>query len=394
MVDNPRIDLLLARYGRTLLVALAIVGVLSLAVSGWAVASPNEETVSQQVELENVETTLETSAVVESDGLWPEGTELSNEPVYLRNATSTITLAPRTTISSGDGEILHDVALRHEAVRDDAVFWEDRETLERTEANVTDGVASSAVDVDIADVLDQQRTVERHVDGIGEVRTVVEVETHYRTGSASGDFALETEFVATDRAAWLDDPTPTVDDPQTETQLVTETDSRSLAFIGFFALFGSGALGAAWALNQRAPVDEKTARRAVHERRYAEWISRGSIPMWVGEHHIALDTLEDVVDVAIDTNNRVVHDRQRGLFAAVTDDVVYYYTDRGLWEETAWPNMELDDGSDEEYTPTGVGANAPLDPPFDADRSHETDRAPDERPADIDPDDEDAWNQI
>ena len=65
--------------------------------------------------------------------------------------------------------------------------------------------------------------------------------------------------------------------------------------------------------------------------------------MWIGDYHVSLDTLEDVVDVAIDTNERVVHDEQRGLFAVVNDGVVYYYSDRGLWEETAWPEMDLEE---------------------------------------------------
>lgn len=78
--------------------------------------------------------------------------------------------------------------------------------------------------------------------------------------------------------------------------------------------------------------------------------------MWIGDYHVSLDTLEDVVDVAIDTNERVVHDTQRGLFAVVNDGVVYYYSDRGLWEETAWPEMDLDDGS------AVVDADAPRSP--------------------------------
>jgi hypothetical protein len=120
------------------------------------------------------------------------------------------------------------------------------------------------------------------------------------------------------------------------------TESRSPAVIGGLSVLGTLSLAGAAFVSRRSSTDIEAARRAVHEQRYAEWISRGSIPMWIGEYHVSLDTLEDVVDVAIDTNERVVHDEQRGLFAVVNDGVVYYYSDRGLWEETVWPEMDLE----------------------------------------------------
>ena len=65
--------------------------------------------------------------------------------------------------------------------------------------------------------------------------------------------------------------------------------------IGGLSILGTLSLVAAGVVARRPPVDEEAARRAVHEKRYAEWISQGSIPMWVGNHHISLDALEDVI---------------------------------------------------------------------------------------------------
>ncbi len=410
MIDNPRLDLLVARHGTAVIVALALVGVLALAISGWAVATPHEETTTQEIDTETLETELGTSAVVESDGLWDEGTELTNEPVYLRDATSTLTLAPRTTVPTSDTAVVHDVTLRHEATRDGTVFWDRSEPLLRDQPAVDGDVAASAVEIDLEEIRAEQREVEDQVGDIANVRTVVALQTSYDTGTNADDLVLETELVVTERAAWLDDPTPSVTEPHRETQLVTNTESRSIAFVGFFALLGTVALAGAWVLRQRTPVDEAVAQRAVHEHRYAEWISRGSLPMWVGDHHIALDTLEDVVDVAIDTSNRVVHDTDRGLFAAVTDDVVYYYSDRGRWEQTAWPSMELGASDSDEFDPSegaddgggpasGGGSTADArfgDATGDRGAGHPgaTDRDVPDAPADLDPDDENAWNQV
>ncbi|AGB14962.1 hypothetical protein Halru_0318 [Halovivax ruber XH-70] len=388
MIDNPRIDLLVARYGRTLLVALAVCGVVALALSGWAVASPETTTTTQQTGTDRVSTEVGTEAIVETGGLWPEGTVLEDEPVYLTNATETLTLTPRTTVPTNDASVYHDVTLRYEAVRDGAVFWNETSQLSRQAPRVRDGVASSSVDVDVAAVRDRMGEIEREVAGVGDVRVVAVVETEYDTGTTADAFTIETELVATERAFWLAQPVPSHEETHPQYALVTESEPRSTALVGLLAVVGTLSLGAAWGLDRRRPIDEKSARRAVHERRYAEWISRGSIPMWIGDHHIALDTLEDVVDVAIDTSERVVHDRQRGLFAVVSDDVVYYYTDRGLWEETAWPNMNLEDttggAEDTAGAPPAAPGSAPADGPV----------GPGGPPTDIDPDDEDAWEQL
>ncbi|WP_083893838.1 DUF5305 domain-containing protein [Halovivax asiaticus] len=388
MIDNPRIDLLVARYGRTLLVALAVCGVVALALSGWAVASPETTTTTQQTGTDRVSTEVGTEAIVETGGLWPEGTVLEDEPVYLTNATETLTLTPQTAVPATDTSVYHDISLRYEAVRDGAVFWNETTQLSRQVPRVRDGVASSSVDVDVAAVRERMTEIEREVAGVGDVRVVAVVETEYDTGTTADAFTIETELVATERAFWLAQPVPSHEETHPQYALVTESEPRSTALVGLLAIVGTLSLGAAWGLDRRRPIDEKTARRAVHEHRYAEWISRGSIPMWIGDHHIALDTLEDVVDVAIDTSERVVHDRQRGLFAVVSDDVVYYYTDRGLWEETAWPNMNLEDttGGAEDATgaPPAAPGSAPTDGPV----------GPAGAPTDIDPDDEDAWEQL
>ncbi|MFC3957425.1 DUF5305 domain-containing protein [Halovivax cerinus] len=387
MIDNPRIDLLVARHGRTLVIALAVCGVLALAVSGWAVASPETTTTTQVADTERVSTTVGTQAVVESDGLWSEGTVLENEPVYLTNATSTVTLRPETTVPTAESTVGHDVTLRYEATRDDTTFWNETEPLTRQSPTVTDGIARSSVDVDVESVRERLDEIERELAGVGSVDAVVAVETRYDTGTNADSFTIESRIGVTERAFWLDQPVPSDERTHPQHVQVTETEPRT-ALAGLFALVGTISLAGAWGLGRRQPIDETAARRAVHERRYAEWISRGSIPMWLGEHHIALDTLEDVVDVAIDTSERVVHDRQRGLFAVVTDDVVYYYTDRGLWEETAWPSIDLDDDAGGPEPPSGAPPSAPEA------ATGVGDGPPADMATDIDPDDEDAWRQL
>jgi len=72
MIDSPRLELVLARHGRAIAIALVVVGVLAIAATGWAVANPVTTTAAQFSD-ERVTTDAETSAVVTENGtLWTE----------------------------------------------------------------------------------------------------------------------------------------------------------------------------------------------------------------------------------------------------------------------------------------------------------------------------------
>lgn len=59
---------------------------------------------------------------------------------------------------------------------------------------------------------------------------------------------------------------------------------------------------------------------------FDDWISRGTFPADRGfEATVLVEELVDLVDVAIDTNNRVIEDEQLGVSAVLDDDYVYLY---------------------------------------------------------------------
>ncbi|WP_254766560.1 DUF5305 domain-containing protein [Salinilacihabitans rarus] len=358
MIDSPRLELLIAERGRTLVVALALVGLVSAASAGWVVATPETTTATQERTAETVETEVHTSAVVVEDGLWEAGESLEESSVYLTNATPTLTLTPETAVPSDDAAVTHELAVRYEAVRDGETFWEDRDVVLREEAPVEDGLARSEAALDVREVVDRTREVESELRGVGTVEVSLALRVAYDTGANEGALTATSPLRVGADAYWLEESLADDEDhPETVEVEVTETPSP-LRVGGLAALAAVSLAGAAF-VARRSPADPEAARRAVHERRYAEWISRGTIPMRIGDHHVALDTLEDVVDVAIDTGERVVHDRQRDLFAVVSDDVVYYYAERGNWKETAWPetNTEAKPPEDDDRPPEGTPAS-------------------------------------
>lgn len=379
MIENPRLDLLIAEHGRTLTIVLVGIGLLALLATGWVAATPATSTTTQEVDQESVATETTTSAVVVEDGPWEEGTELEDSPVYVLSATPELTLTPETSVPTDETSVTHEVQVHHEAERDGSVFWEETEQQSRTSASVEDGVATSEATIDVEAVRDRQTELEEEFDGVGTIRTVVEVVVEYETGTYSDEQVLETALQTTEEAYWLEESLADSTEHSQTVQMEVQ-ESPNTAVIGGLSLVAAIALAGAAVVVTRGPIDVDTARRSIHEHRYAEWISRGSIPMWVGDYHVGLDSLEDVVDVAIDTNERVVHDEQRGLFAVVNGEVVYYYAERGQWEQTAWPELELgtqsavDDAVDDSPTVPAPGEDLSDDLP--------------------DPDDDDAWEQI
>ena len=350
MIDNPRLDLLLAEYGRQITVALLVIGAVAFLASGWAVATPSTSETTQYGE-ESISSDVQTSALVVQNGtLWNEGDRLENSGVYMLNSTPELTLESETRLINesdntalDDSDVSHELRMRYEATRDGEQFWNETHTLVDESPSVEDGTATTETTIDVESYRERQQEIERELSGVGDVTLELELLVEYDTGTNQGTQQESTAFRVTGSAYWLDQQLSTTETPTQQLGTERTTESRNLGLIAGLSLLGTLSIGGAAFVARRSPTDEEAARRAVHERRYAEWISRGSIPMWIGDYHVSLDTLEDVVDVAIDTNERVVHDTQRGLFAVVNDGVVYYYSDRGLWEETAWPDMDLEE---------------------------------------------------
>ncbi|SEW16939.1 DUF5305 domain-containing protein [Natrinema salifodinae] len=394
MIGNPRIDLLLAEHGRSIAIALAVLGVLSIGATGWAVANP-ETTTAPQFGEERVKSQAHTSAVVTENGtLWTEGDRITDSSVYLLDASPALTVEPETRLRNEtgetlieDGDVTHELVLRFEAVRDGAAFWNETHRVLRESPTVENGVATSAATIDVEAHRERQRELEREIAGVGSVDLVMELRTEYDTGHHQGTITTETPVVITDEAYWFEGSLSESALHSHRSGTARTTESRSPALIGGLSLLGTLSLAGAALVARRSPTDADAARRRVHEQRYAEWISEGSIPMWIGDYHVSLDTLEDVVDVAIDTNERVVHDRQRGLFAVVNDSVVYYYSDRGRWAETAWPELDLEDQS----AVVDAGGTLSADELSELDGSDEF-AAPDD--PDGFEDDEEVWEQL
>jgi hypothetical protein len=104
-----------------------------------------------------------------------------------------------------------------------------------------------------------------------------------------------------------------------------------LPTIGGVVALGLGLAVAGLWFTRLRDVGEDLDRQIQHQR-YVEWISEGTLDVVDTDEGISVSTVEDLVDVAIDTDKRVIYDPERELYAVVDDKTIYYHRPPDAWE--------------------------------------------------------------
>lgn len=96
-------------------------------------------------------------------------------------------------------------------------------------------------------------------------------------------------------------------------------------------------------------------QRAKLRSEFEEWITSGAVAEGDDRTTVTVDSLEGLVDVAIDSDRRVVEDDESGAYIVLDDDVRYQFTPE--WPAAADTETALEDrGSDGEFEPdAGTG---------------------------------------
>lgn len=329
---------LVARYGIPLAVVLGLVGVLALGGAYSAYANPPTEQVTKTVYEQRIESETTTSAVVTGEtDLYQDGATLENKPVYFVNATRNLTLQTITSLPEGESvNVTQRLILQHRATRDGKTFWSSRRTLVTSEQQATTGQIATETTVDMRAV--QQTVAERRseIGAVGTLQTVVRLRVDYETPNYSGTLNATAPVVLTERAYWVEG---SLADSQTHEETTSQeiTQSPDLTQVGGLSLLGMFMLGLAAVLGYSSVrgFDLDVIETELARTRYDEWISRGDLPTKSEKQYISIDTLEDIVDIAIDSNKRVIYDRRYEAYGVVDDDIVYYYAE-GETEFEQW----------------------------------------------------------
>ncbi|MEZ3169652.1 DUF5305 domain-containing protein [Halorubrum sp. RMP-47] len=279
--------------------------------------------------------------ITEDSLVFNESERVRNRPVYYVNLSRAleVTYVYEHTAETGSVNITTDVRLQYRGVEGDTILWQYTEPLARGQDRGISNEENHTVDatVEIDSVFERIRTIEQQLGAAGTIEIQV-VAASSVEGTLGGSPVNET----------YESTMPMTVNPQTfrvlegntvdESGQRTETVERAVEpsvveGIGSIALLLLGAGGAAGLLFASrsgyatiSPEEREILEIQQQEQEFSEWITRGTFPSERDyEATILVDDLEGLVDVAIDTNKRVIKDEQLGVSTVLDDEFAYLY---------------------------------------------------------------------
>ncbi|WP_157744227.1 DUF5305 domain-containing protein [Halopenitus persicus] len=335
MSTSARVKRELAVYGGILGAALVLAGLLAIGGAGYVYTNPPvEDLPPEEYDVQEFGVTVSHSATVTGETpLYAEGQTVENKPVYFTNSTPELDLTVETSVPEGrDVEITHRLVVYHQGTFNDAQVWERQRTLIAEETVVSDGTHESTASVDVPDLVEEVNGYESAMAGVGSVSTQLRLETTYVSdaeggGTYEGTLSGTVPFELGNDAYWLDgDLSASTTESQTRRRGTRQLPPDMTTVYGglgtgiVLILLGTGLI--AW--NVRGQ-DVHELEMEVIRSKYDEWISTGEFPADSDKQYIYITTLEDLVDVAIDTNKRVIYDPDLETYSVVDDDLIYYH---------------------------------------------------------------------
>lgn len=326
---------------------VVLLALLVLALGGGLTyltfAEPGTVTETETVASWQTAPTYDHQAVVQRDSLvFSEGTVLSNRGLYFTQLSPVLEGRFSYGVSGAPGEVDLDVTstLLIRSVNDDGgVYWRVTEPLDEATVTIgTDQRVETAFEVNVTTVRQRIQAIESDLGtSVGTTEVLVRSAV-----SASGTVADE---------AFSDADTYTLEiDPGSETYTV-ESDAEGESFsrtrevtreetygparqaagpllilLGLAGLVGL-AVGRHRGVFELSPAERDRLEFYADREEFDEWITTGSVPESArGGVEVHVDDLEGLVDVAIDSEARVIEDAAGGAYYVLGDELVYTYT--------------------------------------------------------------------
>lgn len=327
MAFEDRLKLFISENQRILTAVLLVAGVLALVAAGYIFATPTTQTVTEETNVQTFESHVETSALVTNEtALYDRGERLENRSTYFLTTSPLMDFEMNTTVPAGQPvEVSQRLELEVLGVRDGQPFFRSTRTLLEANQTVRDGTATAESTLNVSAVSQNLATYLEEAQPIGQFRLQLRMDVTYRTDSYEGRLQSSVPFVINGQAYYIDGSLAA---EETESQFVEQqvTEPPSPAEYGgliVFALLFFGASAAVVRIGRRANPEE--FRTQIAHDQHKEWISRGQFPTNSEKQYISILTLEDLVDIAIDTNRRVIYDPQIDAYAVIDSSEIYYY---------------------------------------------------------------------
>lgn len=321
-----RAQRLLLRHGRSLAIVLGVVGLLAIAAGGYVYATPPSKTITERVDVQTVSATIHHSAVVTGETtLYDQDERLVDSSAYLFSATPKIEFDAVANAPSGTA-VEQRLTVDLSATNNGEVFWSERRLLGAGSQEVTGGEAKLSTALNATHLQQQIQATRAELGDVGVLNVRLNYTVAYDTGQYQGRLVVTTPIVMTAGAYWFNQDLATSNEHFRSVERTVQsqpdlTTVAALELLGIAALVGAVAL-----IATRRREDLTEVETALAHDRYEEWISAGELPTQTDKKYVHINSLEDLVDVAIDSNKRVLHDLELNTYAVVDSDLIYYYT--------------------------------------------------------------------
>ncbi|MGQ4554364.1 DUF5305 family protein [Halobellus sp. GM3] len=327
MALEHRLKLFISENHRLVVGAFVVLGVLCLVGAGYVFSTPTTQTVTEETDQQAFSTQTYSSALVtRPSALYEQGERLENRSVYFLSASPSMTLDMTTSVPAGEPvQVAQRLELEVRGVRDGEPFYQSTRTIVDTDRTVEDGRAAASETLNVSALNQELAAIQQEVQSVGQFQLRLVMEATYRTESYEGTLRASAPFVIDEVAYYVDGSLVAEETESTpaQRQITQPPDPLEYGALGALGLLFFGAAAVVTRIENHVDPEELRTR-IVHDQ-HAEWISRGEFPTNSEKQYISILTLEDLVDVAIDTNRRVIHDPQIDAYAVIDGSEIYYY---------------------------------------------------------------------
>lgn len=287
------------------------------------------------------------ATVIKQNPVFPTGTELSNRRTYFGRIAPILSgNFSYTYTATNDGELDTQATLQlvvravgEESEGQRPVFWQLSRPLDTASATLQPGeeleLSFEQNVTELANKTDQLDEALGGSPGTIQASVVAQVETNGRVNDReiSNSSQYELGIQPGSGTYRVEDPGRITDTTQQTRSVVVSNSYGPLHRVGgplllFVGLTGLAGLTVARRKNALRLSGAETQYLDYQQTKdeFADWITVAQPPTDAFDHPtIEVETLDGLVDVAIDSDRRVIQDRSNGTFLVVVDDLLYRY---------------------------------------------------------------------
>ena len=327
--------------------SIVVAAFLLLSVAGagltyGAVVAPGTTEETRTVGSWSSESDYAHSATVQQENpVYPVGTQLENRSAYFSEASPIWNGTHRAGYSAGAGTVQTQTTLSLvvQAVEESegTTYWRQQDRLGRETAELAPGeTVSVSYSVNVTEIRHRIGDIESSLGTAGETQVLLRAETKYRgtvDGERVNETVVDTASVSPGAEIYGISGAERETEEHPRTIVVEEPVDVSpvrLAAGPLLLLLGLlGAVGGVKA-DREGILDLTTHEQAGLERaEFEDWVTVGGVPDDPPGERIRVSSLDGLVDLAADTNARIIQDEHLGHYVVFGDEYHYLYEPLG-----------------------------------------------------------------